>query len=652
MACALWAIQGINGILNNAEEVIKGNALRTDLEHKYVQHLHWINNVNALITDDNITELNVQTDPYKCDFGKWYYGEGRKEAERLAPQLAPLLAKMEEPHKLLHESAIKIQDVFIQANYKTGAFLCEAKSDHLLWVNTVKNILLEGKKRNSLNVELDPNNCAFGLWLNSDETKELRSKHFDFNELCRNLEPHHAAIHENAVLVEEQLKKGLISKAKDTFVKLVEPETHTTLEYLDKMIKWNHDQLEGINKAQRIYHEETMAHIGKLEDLFDGTIEKSKYYILTDEAMFKEASSTRFGVIIFSILASIAAIITAFILTKGILKPVRDSVTFANAISKGNLTAAVSVEQEDEIGSMVKALKTMAVKLSEIVSNIKNGADNIATASQQLSSTSQEMSQGSNEQAASVQEISATMEEIAANIEQNTANAQQTEKISGEANSEISLVTERAIKTIDANKKIASKITIINDIAFQTNILALNAAVEAARAGENGKGFAVVASEVRKLAERSKIAADEIVNLAEESLELAQNAGAVMETALPKIKNTTNLIHEISASSTEQNNGAIQVNNAIQQLNGVTQQNAAASEELATNAEELSSQALLLKDIIAFFKTTENDISFLKKTQKLSEQETATITPLKSNIENAPGFEKDESANDTLFESY
>lgn len=211
------------------------------------------------------------------------------------------------------------------------------------------------------------------------------------------------------------------------------------------------------------------------------------------------------------------------------------------------------------------------------------------------------------------------MEEISANIEQNTDNASQTEKVSSEANLEIKNVASKSSQAVEANKKIASKITVINDIAFQTNLLALNAAVEAARAGEHGKGFAVVAAEVRKLAENSKKAAEEIVHLATTGLQISEEAGEVMQGIIPKVENTSKLTQEISAASIEQNNGASQVNDAIQQLNNVTQQNAAASEQLATSAEEMSSQAEQLKDMISFFKVANgsNSSSNYKATNPL-----------------------------------
>ncbi|MFP4526037.1 MAG: methyl-accepting chemotaxis protein, partial [Bacteroidales bacterium] len=182
-----------------------------------------------------------------------------------------------------------------------------------------------------------------------------------------------------------------------------------------------------------------------------------------------------------------------------------------------------------------------------------------------------------------------------------TENAKQTEKISGKASDRISEGNQATQHSVEAMKEIAEKISIINDIAFQTNILALNAAVEAARAGEHGKGFAVVASEVRKLAERSAEAASEIDEKSKSGVGISEKAGQQLEEIVPEIEKTSKLVQEITAASNEMNSGADQVNNAIQQLNQVTQQNAASSEELATGAEELSSQAEQLKQVISYF---------------------------------------------------
>ncbi|MDP3914497.1 MAG: methyl-accepting chemotaxis protein [Bacteroidota bacterium] len=304
------------------------------------------------------------------------------------------------------------------------------------------------------------------------------------------------------------------------------------------------------------------------------------------------------------ILATISlffAIYIGFYISRLITVPLLKGIEFARKMAKGDLTAEIDVNQKDEIGLLAYNLQMMGTRIRDVISYVSSTADNLASASLELSSTSQFVSQGASEQASAAEEVSAAIEEMAANIQQNKENAKQTEHIAAKAETDILTGSEKVTRTVTAMRDIADRISIIGDIAFQTNILALNAAVEAARAGEHGRGFGVVASEVGKLAERSKLAATEIDKLTKSSVFNAEEAGKIMNEIVPDIQKTSRLIHEIAAANLEQSSGADQINMAIQQLNMVTQQNAATSEELSTNAVELSAQAEQLKETISFF---------------------------------------------------
>ncbi|MDD4986578.1 MAG: methyl-accepting chemotaxis protein [Dehalococcoidales bacterium] len=233
--------------------------------------------------------------------------------------------------------------------------------------------------------------------------------------------------------------------------------------------------------------------------------------------------------------------------------------------------------------------------------SIGDAVENVAAGAEQLSSTAQGLSQGATEQAASIEEVSSSMEEMNASISQNADSAGQTAAMATKAAGNASEGGQAVTQAVGAMKQIAEKTSVIEEIARQTNLLALNAAIEAARAGEHGKGFAVVASEVRKLAERSQIAAQEIASLLGGSLQVAEHAGKLVEELVPAIQKTSELVQEINAASREQASGIGQVTQAIQQLDQVVQANSAASEELASTSEETSSQVLEMQRNVDMF---------------------------------------------------
>ena len=310
--------------------------------------------------------------------------------------------------------------------------------------------------------------------------------------------------------------------------------------------------------------------------------------------------------IIVIVIATLTALLIGFVLSKNITTGINKGVTFAQEISEGNLRLNAEKEylaRKDEIGMLAKAMQQMVEKLREVVSVVVTGADNIASASLQMSSSSQEMSQGATEQASSAEEVSSSMEEMAANIQQNTDNSQQAEKIALAGAEGIKKGNKAASVAIESMKQIAEKVSIIGDIAFQTNILALNAAVEAARAGEHGRGFGVVAAEVKKLAERSRVAANEIFEMMRQGVNISAVAGEKLKKMVPQINESARLTEHISNGAHEQKLGIEQINASMIEINDINAVNANSSSELLGFAKTLHLKSDELLHAVAFFKT-------------------------------------------------
>lgn len=353
-------------------------------------------------------------------------------------------------------------------------------------------------------------------------------------------------------------------------------------------------------------------------------IEDVKLDVMSDQAALGEdlqRSNDRsvLMIVIIALAAVAVSVLIAIVIISGILTQLGKDPSIIQEVTKRIAAGDLNIEFDRDAKSqrgVYASMCEMTEELERIATAIAQSTANVASGAEQMSSSSQEISQGATEQAASAEEVSSSMEEMSSNIRQNADNAMQTEKIALKSAKDAKEGGEAVAETVAAMREIAGKITIVQEIAGNTNLLALNAAIEAARAGEHGKGFAVVASEVRKLAERSQTAAGEISDLAVRSVDIAEKAGQMLEQIVPDIQKTAELVQEISAASNEQNSGADQINSALTQLDTVIQQNASQSEEMASMSEELSSQAVALQEAVSFFKLKRVERQLLEAPQK------------------------------------
>ena len=315
-------------------------------------------------------------------------------------------------------------------------------------------------------------------------------------------------------------------------------------------------------------------------------------------------------------------VVIAVWLTRSITRPIQEAVISARRVADGDLTGQIDVKSKDEVGQLQQALKDMTGNLLRIVGEIRKVTESITTSSSEIASGNQDLSSRTEQQASSLEETASSMEELTSTVKQNADNARQANQLAITAadvavkGGEVVAQVVDTMSAIDASsKKIVDIISVIDGIAFQTNILALNAAVEAARAGEQGRGFAVVATEVRSLAQRSSAAAKEIKNLIGDSVykvdsgtALAAQAGKTMEDVVASIRRVTDIVAEITAASSEQSAGIEQVNQAIAQMDQVTQQNAALVEEAAAASESMHDQSQQLSRAVSEFKLSSEPV--------------------------------------------
>lgn len=652
----LKSYTGVGDIVDNSSKVIYGNRLDGLMVRMELTHLNWANKINAILTDDSNDNVEINTGGRECDIGKWLSGSERKEAESRFPSLVPLFSNLEKIHDELHKSARVVLDTHRRVDVTLPGFLTQREVNLLKWENNIKTAFFELSRE--ISIETDEKDTVFGSWLFSGKSEKAAKGH---ERLLHTFEDMRSAIHSLFAGCKELVdvwNPKAPKAAYSTYRKKISPAMDRMKVLLNTARTDAENQLIAATEANEIYAQQTLPLLLDSQKILGRIRDEIKKNAVTDEIILDKAHSTQ-GIVAFIGAVSIFfGILISLYLSGNISRPVLEAMKFAKAMSEGDFTRNLSINQKDEIGSLASALNHMTSNLGSMFKRITKGVETLSSSSLQLSTISGQMSAGgeqtsgkANTVAAAAGQMSANISSLAESMENAATNVrfvvdatkemistvdeigQKSEKahsITAEAVSEAQRASAEIISLGKAAKEIDKVSAAITEISEQTNLLALNATIEAARAGEAGKGFAVVANEIKELAKQTAEATQDIKDMVEgiqnstgESVTRVESITKVIDAVNEIVNTIASAVEEQTATTGEIAKNMAQMADGIQEINeNVAQSSIVAGEiaqdifevnhsssemscrssEVNLNAEELKSLANELMEIAGKFK--------------------------------------------------
>ncbi|MFP4428395.1 MAG: methyl-accepting chemotaxis protein [Desulfovermiculus sp.] len=642
---AVVAILGIERIVNDAEEVIDGKTVSAKLEQGLSDHLQWVSEVSSFINEKDVNELDVQMDPRQCNFGQWFYGQGRQNAENVYPGLKPIMQDIEKPHQELHQAAEKLVDLDVDMDPKLGSFLIQKQNDHLRWMEQVLTVFAH-QDMDHADVETDPSECGLGQWIQSSEAQDLARQEPEFSRLLNNLIRPHERLHKSVVRINDFLEQGERTQALETYQEQTEPMAEEVLSELQAMVQWHDSRMEDQQQAREVFNSEIRPAMEKVQQEFHRSQEEIAANVMTDEQMLNSAKVVEVSVLILSLVAILLGLALAFIIARGILRGLSKGITFAKTLATGDLTQTLDLEQKDEIGQLAQSLNTMGDNLQQMIKDQSVSIDTLASSSSELTSIAQQMSSASddtvskaNTVASAAEEMSSNMNSVASSMEQASSNvntivsgvdemssniesitqqSEQARNVSNSAVSQAQNASQRMNELKEAAQAIGKVTETITSISSQTNLLALNATIEAARAGEAGKGFAVVANEIKELAQQTADATgdiaskiEDIQNSTDASVQEIQEVANVIDQVQEFVSSSASAMEEQSITTKEIASNISQLSQGIQEINTNVNQSSQASAQVAEDINMVNQSANEISNTSAQVQSTAQELNEL-----------------------------------------